>query len=94
VLTWTPEVPTYISRQVRSHDFLHEIQGRGVQQHVQTVVDNAWDSHEEAEDMGLFDNLHLRVVKNEITSIADHVIGDDEYNRHGKHHAARGDELR
>lgn len=89
VLSWTPEVPAHISRQVRSHDFLHEIQGRGVQQHVQTVVDNAWDLREEAGDMGLFDNLHLEVVDSAITSIADRVVGDDEYNRNGQHHGVR-----
>ena len=35
--------------------------GRGVQQQVQTIVDDAWDERDAAGDLGPFDNIHLSV---------------------------------
>ena len=41
-------VTQYIASEVQATDFLHEIQGRGVQQQVQTVIDDAWDEHNDS----------------------------------------------
>lgn len=73
-------------------EFLHEIQGRGVQQRVQSAVDDAWDEREEAHDIGRFDNLHLSVREGgELVSAPDRILDGESFNRDAGHHATRGD---
>eukprot|EP01050_Picozoa_sp_SAG11_P037804 SAG11_NODE_15095_length_589_cov_1.155102_2_plen_127_part_01 len=48
-------------RLVQAHSYLMMLQGRGVQQQVQTTIDDAWDECNAAGGLGMFDNLHLTV---------------------------------
>ena len=92
-LTWSKDVPTHIAEAVTRTVFLHEIQGRGVQQKVQLVVDDAWDEREEADDIGQFDNLHLSVNGEDgsLESAPDRILEGTGFNRDAGHHAQRGD---
>ena len=91
-LTWSKDVPAFISAEVTRTEFLHEIQGRGVQQRVQSVVDEAWDEREEARDIGQFDNLHLSIDKDgDLVSAPDRILEDQSFNRAAGHHATRAD---
>ena len=54
------------------------------------MVDNAWDDHEQANNMGVFDNLHLFVTaEGEIDSKPETVVGDTEFNRQAPHDGKR-----
>lgn len=91
-LTWSADVPAFIAAEVTRTEFLHEIQGRGVQQRVQSVVDEAWDEREEARDIGRFDNLHLSVGEDgELVSAPDRILEGQSFNREAAHHAGRRD---
>eukprot|EP01051_Picozoa_sp_SAG22_P002049 SAG22_NODE_87_length_21437_cov_14.162480_6_plen_138_part_00 len=83
-ISWGAGVTEFIANEVQARDYLHEIQGRGVQQQVQTVVDDAWDDQSATGELGAFDNIHLSILEEEVAEGGEEGDGNGSGGAAGK----------